>query len=182
MTVVMIQRGVFQNRLLIELLQNPGGSANCVLTVSSAGELLPAEISLDFQGNEQLLNQAEVHIPEFGKLRALEVRLPPAGYRDVKIWAHQMTPTGDSLTIPARVEVDLAGKPQSIDLSISGGWAIIPVRDGAAQTFREVKLSFDSEEFHSNPLENNRLTTYEPVSNQSPGDPQDDQPVRRDAG
>jgi hypothetical protein len=64
-------------------------------------------------------------------LRQAIFELPTRTARELKVWAHQITPDGQSEPVPAIVEVSCAGYPtMQFDLQTAGEQVLVPLANG----------------------------------------------------
>jgi hypothetical protein len=59
-------------------------------------------------------------------LRAITFELPTSDVRELKVWAHQVTPEGQSLPLVFALDSEPSGHPEPIPLE---GQAVIPITD-----------------------------------------------------
>jgi amino acid permease len=132
-TVVIIRRGAFTPRTVVELRANQDTHKPAVFTITSMGQPLPAEIILKYKNEEQQRQAANGDIPDFKNLRAITFHLPPAPAKELKLWLHQLTPEDFSESLSGRVTVQQGQEKQDIDLASSGGQAVLPLNGEACR-------------------------------------------------
>ncbi len=91
--------GAFRRRTVIELRREPERDLG-VVEVTAAGHSLEAPVVLD--GQRGTTGPFE----RFSRVRSVEVDLPAGAPREVHVWAHRVSPDGDSEDIPAAVDVN----------------------------------------------------------------------------
>jgi hypothetical protein len=91
--------GAFRPRTVIELRREPERDLG-VLAVTAAGQAVAAPVLLDGR------SAATGAFERFSRVREAVVDLPAGAPRDVYVWAHHVTPDGDSEDIPVAVDVD----------------------------------------------------------------------------
>jgi amino acid permease len=123
----MIRRGAFATRTVVELREDPSGEGQ--LAVTTAGRPSPAEVQLQYGDGEQVVQAATGEIPRFASLRAVTIRLPASRATELKVWAHRLTPEGDSESLSAQLEVHATGEPVRFDLKLSEGQVLLPSKD-----------------------------------------------------
>src|SRR6266511_1118198 len=126
-TVASLRRGVLRPRAAIELRLDraAGGAANFNVTV--AGRPATASVRLVYANGERRLRAASGVIEVFGDLRSAAFHLPASAARELKVWAHQLTPAGDTRPLPARLAIHDGTAIQRCDLRESDGQAIVPI-------------------------------------------------------
>jgi hypothetical protein len=63
----------------------------------------------------------------------LRLRLPATRSSELKIWAHQVLLTGDSIPLPAEVRVYQTDQTHKVDLTRSNGQVILPASGDACE-------------------------------------------------
>ncbi len=92
------RRGGFRARSVVELRREPERDLG-VVGVTVAGERVTAPVELDGR-------PAEVGTFEgFSRVRSVTVRLPDGSPTETAVWAHHVTPDGDSVVLAADVDV-----------------------------------------------------------------------------
>jgi amino acid permease len=89
--------GAFRPRTVIELRREPERDIG-VLAVTMNGHSVAPPVSVD--GHSATSGNFE----RFSQLREVVVDLPPDAPGEVRVWAHRLSPDGDSEDIPMRVE------------------------------------------------------------------------------
>jgi hypothetical protein len=74
-----------------------------------------------------VVTAASGELPDFGDLRQMQVELKALEARDVKIWAHHVTPEGQSESLPVLAEIRCSDAVCSADLRLTGGQAVLPL-------------------------------------------------------
>jgi len=126
-SVVMAQRGVFGRRTVVELREDEREGGRSVSTITSGGQPVMADVQLLYSDGEKTHRAASAAIPAFNKLRSVLFSLPASSARQLKVWAHSVTPEGSSKGLPALVEVRCGNETKRFDLKLSGGQAVMPV-------------------------------------------------------
>jgi len=127
MTAVMLRRRAFAPRSVVELRQDARELGPSVLNIASAGQPLVARIRLGRKGLEDELQTATATIPDLSALRYAVLELPAGPAREVKVWAHRITPEGTSEALPAVVEIRCGEDTRRFDLKLSNGQALVAV-------------------------------------------------------
>ena len=138
-TVIMVRRGAFARRAVVELREDQREGKQSVFNVVVAGQAATAEVRLGYsseKGGEQLCQAASGTVPTFSSLRYATFQLPATPARELKVWVHRITPAGDSKSLPALLELHRGGesvqaRTEQFDLRASGGQIVLPF-DGEA--------------------------------------------------
>jgi hypothetical protein len=126
-TVVMARGGAFRSRVVVEIcedLRRPGAAS---FSVVAGGQPLPVDVRLQYPQSEQALRTARGKVPDFAHLRAVTFDLPATAAREIKVWAHLVTPVGSSEAMPATLELANGSVHTSLDLQVSGGQVVLPL-------------------------------------------------------
>ena len=123
----MLRRRAFAHRSVIELRQDDRASAGSVLNMTSGGQPLVARVRLARKGLEENLRVATVAIPDLSALRYAVLELPAGPAREVKVWAHRVTPEGASEALAIIADVRCGEDTRRFDLKLSNGQAVVPV-------------------------------------------------------
>jgi hypothetical protein len=126
MTIVMMRRGAFVKRTVLELLEDQRESGRAFFTITEAGQPRAAEVSLRYPGKEERLQYASGEISSFSSLRYATVQLPASLSRELKVWAHRITYEGYSEGLQGILHVDSDSEKREFDLRLSDGEVIIP--------------------------------------------------------
>ncbi|PYM15516.1 MAG: hypothetical protein DMD81_14770, partial [Candidatus Rokuibacteriota bacterium] len=126
-TARMIRGGAFRRRAVVELREDARAGAGSVLTVIASGAPLTADVTVTRPGSSERCRAATVTLPELSKLTRVTVTLPPGTSRDVKVWAHRVTPDGASEGLAAVVDLTCLGERRRFDLALSSGQAVATV-------------------------------------------------------
>lgn len=133
MTIAMQQRGSFSPRMVVELRKDAGEDGKVVFAVSTGGKPWMADVRLGYPDGEQHYQAASGQSPAFASLRYAAFQLSPGPAGELKVWAHKITPEGDSESLPALVELRRGDQAQQFDVRLSGGQAVFPLNDDAFQ-------------------------------------------------
>jgi amino acid permease len=116
LTIVVIRSGALSSRVVIELRVESGPLEHIAVSVTDTGRVGSATV--------QLHDAAP---------RSAHLDLPATVARQLKLWTHQVSPSGDSVRLAARIEVHQEGAARSIDLSDSGDQALIALSGAPCQ-------------------------------------------------
>jgi amino acid permease len=125
-TVIMVRRGAFARRAVVELREDQRQGKQSVFNVVVGGQPATAEVRLGYPEGEQLCQAASGAVPTFSSLRYATFQLPATPARELKVWVHRVTPAEDSKSLPALLEVHRGGKTERFDLRSSGGQIVLP--------------------------------------------------------
>jgi amino acid permease len=128
-TVLVIRRGAFHRRMVIELRGDPGGTGAQVSLVAS-GRPLTAHITLDYGGTAHSIHAATSSIPDLGDLRSATFALPPHEAAELEFWAHRVFEPGASEPMAGSVEVRCGDEVRHFDVQAAGGRIFAPIPDG----------------------------------------------------
>jgi hypothetical protein len=130
MTVVMIRRGAFTPRLVVELRHDQRTGDDAVLTIVAGGHPAAAAVRLHYADGEQAMQTVAAAVPTFSALHAATVQLPPTTARELKVWAYAVTAEGQATDLAGLLEVHTEANTQQFDLQLCGGQVIVPLRGG----------------------------------------------------
>ena len=99
-------------------------------------------VRLDYADCEREQHAASGQLPNFALLRCAIFQLAPTRAQELKVWAHRITPDGDSEALPVRLDVECGAETKRFDLRLSGGQVVLPIADEACTV--EVVLQNDS--------------------------------------
>jgi hypothetical protein len=88
---------------------------------------------MSYAGREEKQRNAAGEVPAFDDLRSVTFHLPATGARELKVWAHTVTPDGSSQSLPAIMELQCGGEAKRFDLKLSGGKALVPITGDACR-------------------------------------------------
>ena len=131
LTIAMVRRGVFAPRIVVELREDQGEEAKATFTITAAGQPAPAEVRLEYPEGEQRLQTASDTVPMLSALRHATFHLPATSARELKVWAHRVTPDGGSEGLPVLLEVHCGNERSRFDLKLSGGEVVLPLSSDA---------------------------------------------------
>jgi hypothetical protein len=88
-------------------------------------------VTLGYSDAEQRHWSAHGDVPTLAALRYATFELPAHVARQLEIWAHRITPGGESTALPAVAQVHDGTQPQRYDVRLSSGRVIVPLSGGA---------------------------------------------------
>jgi hypothetical protein len=115
-TIIIIRQGVFDRRMIVELREDRSQDKQSTFTVTAGGQPLIAETWLGYADHEQQLQATTSEIPAFASLRYAKFEPPANAARELKVWAHKITPEGISIGLSALVEVQCGNEKRRFDL------------------------------------------------------------------
>lgn len=126
-TIAIVRRGAFARRMAVELQadQRQGERANFAIRV--AGQPATMEVKLDYGEAEQQVQAAAGELKAFASLRYIKFQLPPNLAREFKVWAHRITPEGDSENLPAFLITYGDDEKKEFDLMLLDGQVVMPL-------------------------------------------------------
>jgi amino acid permease len=133
LTILVMRRGGFARRAVVELRAEPGDAPRGWFRIWMAGRPLAAEGRLRLEDGERQWTGSEGEIDSLAALQAVVFRLPVAGARELRVWAHRAEPDGDSSALPCVAEMNDGNGETRVDLALTGGQILLPLR-GAAGT------------------------------------------------
>jgi len=130
MTVTLARRGAFTPRVNVELRAEDSGTAT--FAVTAAGQPAETDVRLEYPRSEQRLSAAAGEVPAFPSLRRAIFNsrsdgADTAAARELKVWAHTVTPEQDSQPLPAHAEVHVGDDTRHFDLELSRGQVRLPL-------------------------------------------------------
>jgi hypothetical protein len=133
LTIAVARRGSFAPRIVVELRENSGEEGQAIFAVTAGGQPVTADVRLGYPQGEQHYQAAAGQVPALSSLRYAIFQLPPAQAQELKVWAHKVTPEGDSEGLPALLKVHCADVSTQFDLALSGGQALVPLTGEACR-------------------------------------------------
>ncbi len=131
MTITMARRGAFAPRVAVELRVGAGRAPalfpQAIFAVTAGGQPVTADVRLSYPDGERRFQAATGEVPTPSLLRQAAFHLPAVQAQELKVWAHKVTPDGDSEGLPALLEVHCGNEMTRCDLKLSGGQALLPL-------------------------------------------------------
>ncbi|MGI5834951.1 MAG: aromatic amino acid transport family protein [Chloroflexota bacterium] len=125
-TYVILRRGAFQPRVVVELRQDTQED-KATFGIVTTGEMVPADVSLELLDDRKQLHTATGTISNLGRLRRAIFKVPSGFAGEFKVWVHRVTPDGQSESIPARLEMKCGCEQREFDLKLTGGQVVHPL-------------------------------------------------------
>ena len=124
-TVAMVRRATFAPRVVVELRQDRRRDGRSFLGVTAGGQPAEAEVQITDIGGERRTMSAPAELPELTALGSIGVELPNGGARELKVWAHTISPDGVSDGLPVSVVVHDGAEQLDVDLARSDGQVVL---------------------------------------------------------
>src|SRR5207248_4767746 len=99
MTYLMVRKGAFARRVVIEVRQDPAatGQAEGTFMVTDSGQrATKARVELGYADGEHIFQAASGVIPEFSGLCSAKFHLTGTKAQELRVWLHRVTPDGQS--------------------------------------------------------------------------------------
>lgn len=132
-TVAMVRRGAFAGRVVVQLREDRLAGGRAVFAITANGQAAPAEVRLGYPDGEQHYQAATGEIPAFSSLRDATFHVPATPAKELKVWAHRVTPSGDSEALPTFALVYDGDEVKRFDLHLLGGQVVLPFTGEATQ-------------------------------------------------
>src|SRR5262249_52336908 len=100
-----------------------GGRAT--FSIISSGKPAPADVLLNYDDGQRHIATASGEVRAFLSLRSATFQLPATPARELKVWAHAITPEGISESLPVFLTVYDGDERREFDLGRSGGQTVI---------------------------------------------------------
>jgi Tryptophan/tyrosine permease family len=136
MTIAVALSGAFAQRLIVELREDQTEGEQAHFSVTAAGRPAVTDVRLKYPEREQRYEAAAGEISAFSSLRQATFgpgKNAGATTAQLKVWAHKVTPEGDSEGIAGLLYVHQDGETRQFDLKLSKGQVVLPVAPGACQ-------------------------------------------------
>jgi hypothetical protein len=134
-TIAMVRQGAFTRRLIVELKEDTrqGEKGRAMFTITANGQPAVAEVQMSHAAHEERRHEAAGEVPSLGELRSVTFHLPATQARELKVWAHTVTPDGTSESLPVLAEICCGDETKRFDLKLSGGQVVVPITGDACR-------------------------------------------------
>jgi hypothetical protein len=122
-------RRAFDRRTIVELREE---DERTFFSVTESGRPAVADVRLEYPGDERRCEAAGDEIPAFPSLRRVSFRFE-RGSGALKVWAHRITPEGNSEGLAGLLRVSQGDETRQFDLKLSKGLVVLPIVPGACQ-------------------------------------------------
>jgi len=133
LTVVLAYKGVFAQRVVVELQDDQRNPGQAAFAVTIGGQQATAHVRLGYADGEQRIQAANGVISNFSALQHATFRLPVTEARELKIWAHRVTPEGYSESLSGVLHIRLGSEEKEFDLKSYAGQVISPLDGSTCQ-------------------------------------------------
>ena len=131
-TALMIRRGAFATRVVVEVRRDLRAAGRSLVAVTSGGRPADAEIGLVDVGGGRSVQRSATELQDLATVEAIEVNLPGGRASEVKVWAHTITAEGASERLAARVTVGDGVAEREFDLGSVDGGVVLPLGPGGS--------------------------------------------------
>src|SRR6266571_953421 len=132
MTYLMVRKGAFARRVVIEVRQDPAatGQAEGTFMVTDSGQrATQARVELGYADREPIFQAASGVIPEFSGLCSAKFHLTGTKAQELRVWLHRVTPDGQSEHLPAQVKVSSGEEVRGFQIDVAGKQFVLPLKD-----------------------------------------------------
>jgi len=152
MTFLCLRRGMLAPRIVVELRVERSAGERATFSVVASGRPVPADVCLQYDGGAQQSTAASGEVRAFASLQSLTFQLPATAARELKVWAHAISPDGSSEMLPVCLDVQAGAQAHRIDLRSCGGQAIVPLTGtpGAVQVTLSRSEALPARQDHGN--------------------------------
>lgn len=128
-TYLIVRKGAFARRLVIEVRQGPTEDRSGTFTVTDTGRAATqTRVELGYADGERVYQAASGAIPEFPKLCSAKFHVPGTKAQELKVWLHCVTPDGQSENLPALVKVSSGKAIREFRVDGAGKQFVFPLR------------------------------------------------------
>jgi len=131
-THLMVRKGAFARRVVIEVRQDPAvteQSGGTFMVTDCGRAATQARIWLGYPDGERVYQGALGAIPEFGDLCSAKFHVPVIKAQELMIWVHRVTPEGQSENLPALLKVSSGTKIREFHVDGVSKQFILSLRD-----------------------------------------------------
>jgi hypothetical protein len=127
-TIVIVRRGAFTPRAVVELRHDQREGDTGVFAVTVKGEPAVANVRLQYADGERTCQEPAGRVPQLSLLRQAVFQLPATSAKELKVWAHVITRDGQSERLPAVVDISCGGEStRHFDLRLAGEQVLVPL-------------------------------------------------------
>lgn len=128
MTAAILRRGAFAPRIVVELRDDRRRGGRSLVAVTADGQPAAADVQLRRADGERQRQRATDDPPDFATLQSIGIALPAGRARELKVWAHTISPEGTSEKLPVVVAVHDGDEQRVVDLGRSGGQVVLRLK------------------------------------------------------
>lgn len=140
-TIYMKSKGAFSRRMFTELRQDLRQGAKSIFSVMAGGSPMQSDVHLVYTQGIQQVSAASEEVKNFSTLRQVTYDLPGSVASELKVWAHRVTPEGESESLEGSLDIVIGDTEHQYDLKLAGGPVHLPVGDVACQVKINLKES-----------------------------------------
>jgi hypothetical protein len=132
-TYMMVQKGAFARRLVIEVRQEPEAAkqGSALFTVTDSGKLATqAQVALGYADGERLYQGASGVIPAFPALCSAKFQVPSTKAQELAVWLHRVTAEGQSENLPALLRVSSGKDMREFHMDGASKQFVLPLGNG----------------------------------------------------
>jgi hypothetical protein len=140
MTYLMVRKGAFARRLVIEVRQEPAvteQSGGTFMVTDCGRAATQARVELDYADGERAYQAASGAIPEFPELCSAIFHLPGTEAQELLVWLHRVTAEGQSEQLPALVKVSSGKAIREFHVDGAGKQFVFPLKDFVKKEHQE---------------------------------------------
>lgn len=138
-TFILWRRGAFNSREVLEFRLDTEQPEAASFNLVANGQPMVSQVELQYANQTKTLHAAQGAVPDYRALKTAHFNLEPAPVQELKIWAHAITPEGDSEPLPLTVKIDGRGEP--IQFRAGQESAIISIAAKPVQVHLEIHPS-----------------------------------------
>lgn len=124
-TIAIIRRGAFGPRVVVELRQDHRRDRPSLLAITAGGHPAAAEVHLRDGDGDRTIQSPPGELPELATLQSLRIDLPAGPARELKVWAHTISPDGASEDLPVALAIHDGDQTRDVDLGGETGGQIV---------------------------------------------------------
>ncbi len=142
-TLWIVRRGAFRRRVVVELRKNENPGGQSAFAIVAGGQPVLTAVQLGYGTGAQQVQAAAGEIQRFSTLRSAGFHLLTAGVKELKVWAHQVTPEGESVGLNGVLSVLDGTTSKPITLPPTSGQVLLPLSSESCQVEIKVNLGND---------------------------------------
>jgi hypothetical protein len=130
-TFMMVRRGTFARRLVIELRQDPAvkeQSSGTFMVTDCGQRATQAKVELGYVDRAQFDQAASGAVPDFSELCSAKFYVPGTKAQELMLWIHRVTAEGQSENLPALVKVFSGQDIQEFHLDGASKQFVLPLQ------------------------------------------------------
>jgi amino acid permease len=134
MTYLMVRKGAFARRLVIEVRQEPVEQGGGTYMVTDCGRAVTqTRVEFGYIDGERSDQAASGAIPNFPELCSAKFHVPGTKAQELLVWVHRVTSDSQSENLPALVKVSSGAEIRDFQVDGTGKQFVLPLRDGVKQ-------------------------------------------------